>query len=840
MRGLKFISRQLLVASVLSSTGLVYAQGDLATREAAKRESATQSASALLQKGDAAYEENSFNEAVTTYRSALSELPRSGSHADKLRAAAVERFSQAAVEQARVFSKEGDYASANDLLDEVEALNDALGAEAAKKMREQIEDPIRTNLALTPEHSANVDQVLRLLNEAHGYLDLGQFDRAQMGYEDILRIDAYNKAARRGMERVIWYKTDFASAAKDETRASMLKDVVAQWEDQTFTNLPPVPLIDETVVGGLGDSSSPLAKLRSIQIPFFDLADVTLEEALDYLRSISIDNDSLAIGDGPKGVSFITQFGSEDHPLVQEIRKSRITLTELKNIPLEQALKFVCEATRTTYRVDEFAVVILPAGATDTTLVRREFRVPPSFLSSSSVGGQEAINDPFADPSDDGGALPIKRLTAKEKLKSMGITFPEGAGASFSSRSSTLVVRNTVTNLDLVRQYVDLIAQEEPVAVIVRTTILEIQDTNQDELGYDTILNDLQIGSSLYGNGGSVGNGSALSDMINGNPVTSGNRSGGEAFASNNLESLLSDTPAAGSSSRFTTAPTVSAFAGASSSSLLIPSVGGTVENRAPGILSLQTVVDNNLHQILLRGLSQKKGVSLMTRPEVITRSGENAIIKSVRQVKFPDEYEPPELPNSVGGGGFIDLTTGEVQGSSSSFPITPATPTSFYEDEIGVILEVMPTISADRKFVEVSVNPMVRELLGFVNYGTPITGGATSVVNNQAANGNAQQVQTSTNTTTGVITENVILKPLVRSIGEKTTVNIADGHTLVIGGLVSENIETYNDGTPILKNLPYFGRFFKSRGMRTIKKNLMILVQVEIVDPAGNRIRNR
>ena len=838
MRGLKIISRRLLVATVLSSSGLLYAQGDIASREAAKRAAASQSAYALLEKGDAFYEENDFDSAVTAYRGAYSELPKQGDQTAELLAATVQRFSQAAVEQARVFSKMGDYAAANDLLDEVETLNDDIGAQAARQMRKKIQDPIRNNPALTKEHSAKVDQVRRLLYEAHGYLDLGQFDRAQMTYEDVLRVDPYNKAARRGMERVIWYKSDYAAASYDETRASMLKDVTAQWESKAYLEVPSVPVIDETIDGrGMAVSAS-LVKLRSIQIPLLDLADVSLDEALDYLRSVSVDHDTTALGDTPKGISFITQLGSEDHPLVKEIRKARVNL-QLRNIPLESALKFICEATRTTYRVDEFAVVIRPLGATDDTLVRREFRVSPDFLSGAPVGGA-ANDDPFADPDEGGGSLLTRRFTAKEKLKSMGLTFPDGASAHYNSNSSTLVVRNTVTNLDLVRQYVDLLARDEPVAVIIRTTILEVEQNNQAEIAYDTILNTMELGGSLFVNGGSVGNGSTLSDLLNGNPVTSGNRSGQEVFADSSLDAVLTRQQFSTSSTRFTTAPSISALAGASQSQLLIPPTGAAAENRAPGVISLQGVVDQNLHQIMLRGLDQKQGIDIMTQPEVITRSGENAIIKSVRDIFYPDEYEPPELPNSVGGGVLIDLNTGQVQDSNTTVPITPATPTSFLPDEIGVTLEVMPTISPDRRYVEVSVNPKIRELLGFVNYGTPITGSGGGVVSNLAANGNAQQLQTSSNVTNNVITENAILKPLIRNVEEKTTVTIEDGHTIVISGMLTENIETFNDGTPILEDLPFFGRFFKSHGMRTIKKNLLIMVQVEIVDPAGNPIRNR
>ncbi len=44
-----------------------------------------------------------------------------------------------------------------------------------------------------------------------------------MTYEDILRIDQYNKAARRGKEMVIAAKSGYAEAARDQARAEMFK-----------------------------------------------------------------------------------------------------------------------------------------------------------------------------------------------------------------------------------------------------------------------------------------------------------------------------------------------------------------------------------------------------------------------------------------------------------------------------------------------------------------------------------------------------------------------------------------------------------------------------------------
>src|SRR5690606_34434298 len=100
--------------------------------------------------------------------------------------------------------------------------------------------------------------------------------------------------------------------------------------------------------------------------------------------------------------------------------------------------------------------------------------------------------------------------------------------------------------------------------------------------------------------------------------------------------------------------------------------------------------------QVIMRGLAQKKGTDLMTAPSVTARSGQKATIEVIREFIYPTEYEPPELPTSVGSSTVGGLGIGgglTGAGSTSSFPVTPATPTAFETKNTGVTLEIEPTI---------------------------------------------------------------------------------------------------------------------------------------------------
>ncbi|MCD7799378.1 MAG: type II and III secretion system protein, partial [Akkermansiaceae bacterium] len=68
----------------------------------------------------------------------------------------------------------------------------------------------------------------------------------------------------------------------------------------------------------------------------------------------------------------------------------------------------------------------------------------------------------------------------------------------------------------------------------------------------------------------------------------------------------------------------------------------------------------------------------------------------------------------------------------------------------------------------------------------------------------------------------------------------IYDGHTIAIGGLISEEVQKVEDKVPVFGDLPLIGRFFRSNAESHVKKNLMVFVTAEKIDPTGEPTRNR
>ena len=130
--------------------------------------------------------------------------------------------------------------------------------------------------------------------------------------------------------------------------------------------------------------------------------------------------------------------------------KSPITL-RLSNVPLGEALRYTANLAQLKYRVDRHAVLVLPIGEPENDLFTNQYTVPPTFLSSHIGGG----SDPFArnatQPDQSG------RITARELLERAGITFGPGTTAIYNPQTSTLIVKNNASQMELVEAYIESI-----------------------------------------------------------------------------------------------------------------------------------------------------------------------------------------------------------------------------------------------------------------------------------------------------------------------------------------------------------------------------------------------
>jgi autotransporter-associated beta strand protein len=82
------------------------------------------------------------------------------------------------------------------------------------------------------QQTGDVAKVQSGLVQANGSAETGNYDAAIGQYQDVLRTDPYNAAARRGMEAAERKKEAYFKTAYENQRAKMLGQVAENWEDK--------------------------------------------------------------------------------------------------------------------------------------------------------------------------------------------------------------------------------------------------------------------------------------------------------------------------------------------------------------------------------------------------------------------------------------------------------------------------------------------------------------------------------------------------------------------------------------------------------------------------------
>jgi general secretion pathway protein D len=83
-----------------------------------------------------------------------------------------------------------------------------------------------------------------------------------------------------------------------------------------------------------------------------------------------------------------------------------------------------------------------------------------------------------------------------------------------------------------------------------------------------------------------------------------------------------------------------------------------------------------------------------------------------------------------------------------------------------------------------------------------------------------------------------VINQPIFSTRKVTTSVSIFDGQTVVLGGLMREDVQKVEDKIPLLGDIPLIGRLFRSSVDQHLKRNLVIFVSARLINPAGEPVR--
>ncbi|HRR28836.1 MAG TPA: hypothetical protein P5270_05685, partial [Victivallales bacterium] len=201
------------------------------------------------------------------------------------------------------------------------------------------------------------------------------------------------------------------------------------------------------------------------------------------------------------------------------------------------------------------------------------------------------------------------------------------------------------------------------------------------------------------------------------------------------------------------------------------------------GNLQLGGVIDNWEYELVIHAIDEKTSARTISSPRVTVLNNQTAIIRRGQTLRYFEEYELETVPNEGGVAVTQPVPTGDVQ-----------------ELELGINLEVKPSIGYDGKNVILDLKPNIREFIQFDEYIT------------------ARLPRTSES--------EIETKAVVRS-----------GQTIVLGGMITETRQYDENSIPFFGRIPLIKQLFGENSVNKQPLHLIIFVTATIIDNAGNTV---
>jgi len=638
------------------------------------------------------------------------------------------------------------------------------------------------NPALTTKFFDRLSEVRSGLEEAQAFRETGQLKKAEDRYEDVLLADPFNQVATEGIKKIYEERALVAEKTRDLSNLEMKREV-----RETWNNIYPK---SNSQAGGI-EISGPLTaspsyalekKMQKTIIPQVDFNEADLDTIRRALISLSRTYDPEP---GKSGVNFIVS--------TDVVNAQPVTL-RLRGATLAEVVRYISQISGVKVRNTDIGVAFSPLVESSPDLIPRDFRVSPSFFRAAS----EAVATTTAPKY--GGTESVESVVSggkeRQRLVEMGVVFPPGASAVYNRSTSILKVLNNAEMLDLIGQLISA-SEEETLLIQVGVRLIEINQTDLDSVTMNNNFGTAAVGfplpsslpASLTTNGAGVtpltpAGGVGVNGQLN-------QIQGTGLLARNDLTAFLAPGTLAGTNSN-------------ASYDLNTMTLGGF----------LNTMQFSSL----ITAISQKNSANVLANPSLVLKRGQQGKLSSIQEFKYVKEYSDPQssIAQVVVLGGATVPGPETVLGSFPS-QISDVVP-------IGVELGVKPdVIGTDRVLLE--LQPTFQDFEGNINYGTQIY----SIYASRPLAGIPP------NPVQQLILTNVINQPVfVKRDVKLAPIEVSDGYTLLLGGLLREDIQNVDEKIPLLGDLPVLGRMFQGKTEQAVKKNTLIFVTPRILDVSG------
>jgi len=639
----------------------------------------------------------------------------------------------------------------------------------------------QVNTALTTQFFDRLSEVRSGLEEAEALRETGQLGEAERRYEDVLRADPFNKVATEGIRKIYQERALVAGKARDLSDLERKREVRESWN-----NIYP----SKSSISGGVELAGPMTasasydlekKMQSTIIPQVDFAGADLDTIRKALLSLSRTYDP---GAEKTGVNFVVS---------ADITESQPVNLKLRNTSLAEVVRYVSQIAGVRARTSEIGITFSPLVERRPDLIPRNFTVSPSFFKEASASAEAsgAARGTAASASSD-TAPTSSVLSEQKKLEDLGVMFPTGAYAVYNRNTSQLKVVNNAEMLDLIGQLISA-AEEETLLIQVGVRLVEINQTDLDSITANSTLGGSGVNLlSPIPQGlipGSSGDTPLGSTQV-GTTAQLNQIQGVGLLPNNTLQSFLQSGVLAGTNQ-------------ASSYALNTMDLGGTILN------GMQL-------RAMITAISQKNSANVLANPSIILKRAQKGVIEVAQEFKYVKEYNAPQssvrtfVPNN-------SATQTAVPGPETvlgSFPSAMSDPVP-----IGVKMGVKPDITGNNSRVLLELEPSFVDFEGFINYGTPINSSYAATYFDAAVN---------------ILTNNIQQPVFIRRDVTVPAVEVSDGYTLLLGGLLREDIQKIDEKVPLIGDVPLFGRAFQGKTEQAIKKNTLIFVTPRILRVDG------
>jgi general secretion pathway protein D len=778
-----------------AATPLPEGAGAIIDSELIIRKAHEEHAIATVKQAEREVRSGKFQEAVRLYEEAMRSIERAGEKAGNeiIRKKISDGLGESYYLWALLLIKERDFARAEQHArsaglywhPKAADLLAAIEKERVRPPKEvKIYPPARWNQDEYQKRQATIVDRLRFGKQ---YYLTGEYDKAELHFEAILKMDPENTEALRMMSKIAQKRSMAASAELGTTREAMVADVRRTWNPRDYGLLDDtsdMPLVSVGPTRKKDDETQRLSiqeKMEKIIVPEIDFRQANIYGVISFLQDASREFDKEEKDETKKGVNIVLNLAAGETgkaaapeapvdpfaaPAEGKTAGSDLPLVTFnaRHISLFEALRIVTDVAKLQFRIEGSVVMVLPWNAPIGRIVTRMYDVLPT------IGDKIGQTQGAATFGEGAGAATLPDRTGvgevradwKAFFESMGVPWPQGTSIRYVAAISKLIVANTTDNLHTFEKILAVL-NVVPNQIEIEARFVEVRQTDLNALGLEWILTDnWEIAQ----------------------------KKGQEGIPADQRQRVSIDANNTGTERGFTK---INRYL---SSGIGLPGSVGVADD----ILRVSSMLTNPELSMILHAMEQRGNADLLSAPKVTTQSGSEATIKIVTEYIYPTAFAVTPI-TGTGPGGVATIVGGVVE------------PSGFETREVGVILTVMPEVTADGQMINLTMTPQVVDEPEWYEYGSEYTD----------ADGRVQRLS--------------MQQPFFKTRTVSTSLAIYNGATVVMGGMISENRNNIDDRIPFLGDVPLVGRLFRSKYERSEKRNLLIFVTARLVDPAGRPV---